>query len=359
MADVVTGPLWEMHASEGVCCGEYHGAWVPLRFTNAQREHLAVRHAVGFLDFSFRARIAARGEDHVSFLHNILSNDIKRLRPAQGTYATLLNVKGQILVDLRVYRETDRILLETDADLREKAWQALERYIVMDDVTLERLDAWGLSVQGPRSRELLVAAGLELPPLEEFDHFHATWSGGPLHITRGSSTGEEGYDLWGSAETTRAAWQALQRAAATFEALPCGTEALESLRIEAGIPRYGSELGEDTIPLEAGLLNALSFSKGCYPGQEIVERARSRGHVNWKLVGLTLVGVHVPAPGSKIRADGKEVGEVTSACFSPTLQKPLALAYLRREFSEPGTPVTVDCAGAAQVSVLPFYQRAR
>ena len=136
----------------------------------------------------------------------------------------------------------------------------------------------------------------------------------------------------------------------------CGSEALESLRIEAGIPRYGPDFAEDTLPLEAGLLNALSFNKGCYIGQEIVERARSRGHVNWKLVGLRFSAeAAVPVPGEKLHPlTVPRLGEVTSACLSPALDRPLALAYVRREVSEPGTHVTSTAGATVEVAALPF-----
>jgi folate-binding protein YgfZ len=139
--------------------------------------------------------------------------------------------------------------------------------------------------------------------------------------------------------------------------LACGTQALETLRIEAGIPRYGEELGEDTIPNEAGLWNALSFNKGCYVGQEIVERTRSRGHVNWKLMGLIVESEIPPPAGEKLVRGGREIGEVTSSCVSPTLGKTVALAYLRREVSEPGTKLEFLSGTVAEVVALPFYQR--
>ena len=135
-----------------------------------------------------------------------------------------------------------------------------------------------------------------------------------------------------------------------------GSQALEILRIEAGIPRYGQDLAEDTLPLEAGILNALSFNKGCYIGQEIVERARSRGHVNWKLMGLRLEqGAPVPKPGEVLTVDGKTIGEVTSACFSPSLGRPVALAYVRREVSEPRTRLVLTTGSGAEVVQLPFF----
>jgi len=363
MSDPVLSPLADVHLSQGAALTEYHGALVPVRYGEAKAEYAAARRTAGIFDFSFRARFAARGPDRISFLHNMLSNDVRSLGPSQGMYAVLLDVKGHILADLRVYLEPDQVLLETDADLIEKAIKTLERYIIMDEVTLERLNWCGLGVQGPRSRALLESSlGCTLPSLSEFSHFRGGPPGLPLHVVRVTSTGEEGYELWipleGNPGKTKTVWEALLARAPSFTPAPCGTQALEMLRIEAGIPRCGVDFGEDTLPLEAGLLNALSFTKGCYPGQEIVERARSRGHVNWRLVGVTVDAVIVPSPGEKMVFEGKEVGEATSACFSPWLDRPIALAYVRREVSEPGTRLTFASGAAAQIYPLPFYRRA-
>jgi folate-binding protein YgfZ len=154
-----------------------------------------------------------------------------------------------------------------------------------------------------------------------------------------------------------AVWGAACGQGPTYDTLSCGVEALESLRIEAGIPRYGSELGEDVIPLEAGLLNALSFNKGCYIGQEIVERARSRGHVNWKLTGLIVDSAEAPQPGLKAVVEGREVAEITSSCVSPTLGKTIALAYVRREFTEPGSKLTFTSGVTTEAAALPFVEQ--
>lgn len=175
---------------------------------------------------------------------------------------------------------------------------------------------------------------------------------------RASSTGEEGYEIWVGEKGLEGLWGAACGQAPTYDMLPCGVEALESLRVEAGIPRYGPELSEDTLLLEAGLLDAVSFTKGCYVGQENVERTRSRGHLNWKLVGLVVDAPAAPAPGEKLSFDQKEVGEITSACVSPTLGVTIALAYVRREVSEPGTKLVLASGSATLVTALPFYHRA-
>jgi glycine cleavage system T protein len=362
MPEVARSPLAGIYHTLGSKLGDYHGVELPLRFSEPAAEHQAVRQAAGYFDFSHRARFAATGTDHVSFLHNMLSNDVKALAPGQGVYATLLDVKGHILADVRVYRDRDQVLLETDADLRAKAMQTLERYIIMDDVTLRPLDQFSMAFQGPQARALVErVVRAALPNLHnEYDHIMAALPGGEgVRVVKATSTGDEGYELWAGASTLAHLWEAAGQEAGSFGALPCGTEALESLRIEAGIPRYGAELGEDTLPLEAGLLNALSFTKGCYIGQEIVERARSRGHVNWKLVGLTVDSATQPAPGEKLLSQSKEVGEITSSCVSPIVNKILALAYVRREASEPGTKLILGSGPSGEVTALPFISSNR
>lgn len=369
MPDPVRSPLADYHVSQGAKLAECRGALVPARFTDPMAEHRATRHAAGLFDFSFRAKFAVRGEDRVRFLHRIVSNDVKKLSPGQGAYATLLNAQGHILADFRIYCAEDCLFIDTDADLRDKTLQALGRYIIGDRVRLEPVELFAVAFQGPRSRPLLEKTlHIDLPALEEFGHFATNYAGFHIRVARATSTGEEGYEVWVSARGMSGVWGAACGQAPTYGMLSCGVEALETLRIEAGIPRYGSELGEDTIPLEAGLLNALSFTKGCYVGQEIVERVRSRGHVNWKLVGLILDSPLLAASRAKLVSSGNEVGEVTSACVSPTLGKSIALAYVRREVAEPGTKLALapypSSAGTgrasritAEVVALPFYAR--
>ncbi len=357
MAEPTRSPLANSHISRGAALADYHGAIVPLRFSDAVTEHQVVRQAAGVFDFSFRAKFALKGDDRIRFLHRIVSNDIKKLSPGQGTYATLLNAQGHILVDFRVYCADDRLLIDTDADLRDKAMQALGRYIIGDRVQIEPVELIALAVQGPRSRAFLEhTLKTDLLLIQEYDHFATDYFGKPVRVVRTTSTGEEGYEVWAEATDVAGIWESTCGPSSTDRLPPCGTEALESLRIEAGIPRYGPDMGEDTLPLEAGLLNALSFNKGCYIGQEIVERARSRGHVNWKLAGL-FVDATAPAPGEKLLLGGKEIGEITSVCVSPTLSRTIALAYLRREVSEPGTKLTLASGAAVEVASLPFYQR--
>ncbi len=351
---IVQSPLADLHALRAAPLLAYHGAHVPARFAGADVEHRAVRSGAGFFDFCFRSKFTLSGEHRARFLHRIISNDVKNLTPGQGVYATLLSAQGRILADLYAYADAERLWIDTDADLAPKAIAILQRYIIGDRVTIEPSDVGAVALQGPDSRRMLESlfeAGVEGLPQDELNHVVREFDGQPARVVRRSSTGEEGYEIWLGPAELRNFWTHAMKAGL----VPCGLDALESLRIEAGIGRYGPDFGEDTLPLEAGLFNALSFNKGCYIGQEIVERARSRGHVNWKLVGLRfLPGDAVPSTGEKLReAGGAEIGEITSACLSPTLGRPVALSYVRREVSQPGTRLS-SASAVPEVVELPF-----
>lgn len=358
MSETRRSPLIDYHLFQRVTLREYHGAMVPAYYSSARLEHEAVRRSSGLFDFSFRAKVALKGEDRVRFLQGMVTNDVERLKPGEGTYATLLSALGHILADARIYCAGDRFLIDTDADLRDKVIKILDDHTFMDQVELEPLALLTLAFQGPLSRPLLEKTlHIDLPAMSEFDHFATNYAGFPIRVVRASSTGEEGYEVWVAAKGVMGVWGAACGQAPTYNMLSCGSDALETLRIEAGIPRYGDDLDEETLPLEAGLSNALSFTKGCYVGQEVVERTRSRGHVNWKLVGVLVDATTAPRPGEKLLSEGKDVGEITSACVSPTLAKTIAFAYVRREVSEPGAKLALGSGPVAEVTPLPFYRR--
>ncbi|MGH9358546.1 MAG: aminomethyltransferase family protein [Candidatus Acidiferrales bacterium] len=337
---------------------EYHGALLLQSYSDPLAEHQAVRTAAGLFDGSFRARFTASGSDRVRFLHGMVSNDIRGLTPGQGTYAALLDARGHMLADLVVTCTEDRFVIDTDADLVEKTLRTLNHYNIGGRTPLEKLRDTAFFLQGPKSgtvlKELLQ---VEPPGPDEFRHLEVHLGEQPVRLVRWSITGEEGYALWTAAEAAADLSAGLLASGRGHGLIPCGVTALETLRIEAGIPRYGAELAEDVLPLEAGLLSALSFTKGCYIGQEIVERARSRGRVNWKMAGLFIDGENPPSPGEKLLSGGKEVGEVTSACAAPSLGRVIAMAYVRREAAEPGTSLSSASGLAAQVTALPFYRR--
>jgi glycine cleavage system T protein len=357
MSEPLHSPL-EGHTRQAGPLLEYHGALLPAWYSDPLAEHHAVRGAAGLFDLSFRSKFTAQGSDRVRFLQGMVSNDVKALTPGQGVYAMMLDVRGHILADLRIYCAEDHLILDTDADLLEKALQSLGRYNIGGRTPLVPLNACALAVQGPRARTILEQVlGISLPPLAPLSHTPGEWAGQPLRILCAGDAGEEGYELWLNKEGLKPLWEALLERGRAQGLLPCGVNAQETLRIEAGVPKYGSELAEDTLPLEAGVLSALSFNKGCYLGQEIVERARSRGRVNWNLVGLFVEFNGAPTKSDHLLSDGKEIGEVTSACLSPSLNRSIAMAYVRREFSDPGTKLTLSSGALAEVTPLPFYNR--
>lgn len=338
----------------------YHGAPMQAYYSDPVAEHQAVRTAAGIFNLPFRSIFSAQGSDRARFLHNMVTNDVKGLTPGRGVYATMLDLRGHILADLRIYCDENQFFVETDADLLEKVLATLGHYNIGSRVPLDPLSLGILSVQGPKAGALLARTlRADLPGPGELRNALVNGQWGGLRVIRSSITGEEGFELWAPPAAASPLREELLAAGSADGLLPCGSAALETLRIEAGIPVYGAELAEDTLPLEANLLNALSFTKGCYIGQEIVERARSRGHVNWKLAGLFVDSPQPPAPGEKLLREGKPIGEITSVCASPTLQRTIALGYVRREVAEPGNVLQLASGAKAEVTNLPFYQRAR
>jgi tRNA-modifying protein YgfZ len=289
------------------------------------------------LDLSDRAKFRVTGQDRVRFLNGQLTNDILSLRPGSTICACALTAKGKLCADLFV-AATDAIhYLDADFALRESLAARLEKYIIADDVALEDVT-------------------------EEFGLFHLTDEKSPPPL--------EGIDLFQS-ESTRFAmpgadlWFPVQQSALIQERLhqvPIDTEAVENLRLEQGIPRWGSELSENVLPNEAGLdTRAISYTKGCYLGQEVISRIKSLGHVNRHLRGLLPGGDVLLEGGDKlVGADdaGKEIGFITSVGRSRSLDRAIALGYVRRGFDAPGSILQVrrnnTLIGSIEVCSLPF-----
>lgn len=352
-------PLETTLQASGAEFAERRGCRLAERFGAVEAEYNAVRQVAGVFDRTDRAFLAARGPDTKSLLHRLLSNDIQGLEPGQGRYATLLTPQGHMVAEMTVLALDDEFLLETDAARLEPLVAALDRYIIADDVTLEeRSNALtALAVEGPAAGKLLRAAGTTALPAQELEHNEARLGGADVRIVRLSETGEEGFRLVVAKELAQKLWNALTAARQEVSWQPVGFAAYNILRTEAGLPQVGAELSERTLPPEVGLeARAISYNKGCYPGQEIIERIRSRGHVNRKLTGL-LLGAEA-ASGDRLLADGKEVGEITTAVYSPRLGRPIALAYVRAEYRQPGTRLALPSGATAEVVDLPFYRRA-
>jgi len=341
------------------------GEWeLPQHFGDPHAEYQALRHSVGLGDLSHRSLVRVTGRERQRFLHAMVSNDTQSLQPGQGCYTTFLNAKGHLIADFVVYAEADAYLLELEPQMARPFIAAIEYFVISEDVTFhDESDHWGLvALQGPRAAELLaLALGQEVPALQMYASTTCQLAGHAVCCMRRSHTGELGYQLRAPPASLPYVWYALWAHREACEARAVGLEMLDTVRIEAGIPVYGRDMTEETIPVEANLEAALSYTKGCYIGQEVIARIEARGHVNRKLTGLLLSGERLPEPGAKIVSPQREVGWITSTVYSPARQQNIALGYVRREVLTPGTPLKVhtqDSSLNATVAELPFYKRA-
>jgi len=354
-------PLQERHQANGAVFGEEDGWILPLHFGDPLREYQAVRSQVGLLDLCHRALLRFSGPDRLSYLQGMVSNDVKKPAPGEGIHAAVLDIQGRILADTRIFCLQDSFLFDLWEPLKEKILKHLNHYLIADDVEIADLTGrYGmLSVQGPMALLLLKKL---LPdgavPERELDHTVFLLGDAEIRICRSSHTGEDGYDLLVPITNLLPTVSLIEEMRDNFSLPWIGTQAQELLRVEAGIPRYGLDINEENLLLETGLDNSVSFQKGCYLGQEVVERIRSRGHVNKRLVGLLLEGSQPAERGSVIRSNEKQIGRVTSSVFSPARNLPIALGYVQREYLQPGTPVTILSNGKiipALISALPFH----
>lgn len=318
-------------------------------------EYRAARDGVALFDRSVLGKVSVTGRDRLAFLQGMLTNDVKALAPGQGAPAAFLDAHGKVMALLVVYAAADRVLIELPASLTEKTLQTLDRYLISEKAYFESVDEALaiLSLQGPAARgrlEALAGAAVDLPP---YGHVEVSLAGAPVRVINRSESPGPGFHCWVAAEHAAAVRAALEQAGA----VPAGPETLEVLRVEAGQPWYPNDVDDSVILPETRLEALVSYTKGCYIGQETVARVKYRGHVNRALSGLVLEGERVPAQGARVSAEGREVGRVTSAVRSVALGRPIALAYVRREHFEPGSAVTViDAAGEqpARVVALPF-----
>jgi folate-binding protein YgfZ len=350
-------PLREEHERAGAALGTWFGALLPDRFTDFAQEYRFARETAALVDKNYRAFFELTGPDRQRYLNAIVTNDIKSLAPGQGTLALLLNPQGHIKAELEIYALEDKLLVVSHAMIREQLLAELDKYIIMDDVTLTDVtdELAALSLEGPRTNEIVKAiCSLDLSQLQQLDHREVKVNSIPCRIVRRSPGGVPGAEFIVARGKALALWQALKAVSVVHGGGPIGYEALRALRLEAGIPWFGYDFDDQVIPHEAALENThISYTKGCYTGQEIVERVRSRGHVNRKRVGLEFSGSEIPTAGTKLSHQGKEAGHVTSAAFSPALGHPIAMAYVRGEANTIGSELESP-GGTARVIDLPL-----
>lgn len=371
-------PLHEFHHSLNAQFGELNGAEMVGNYGDMLAEYTALRESAGVLDLSFRSRICLTGADRARFLHGQVTNDVNRLRVGEGCYAAVTTAKGKMESDLNIYALQDELLLDFEPGLTQKISQRLEKFIVSDDVqVVDVAPLYGLlSVQGPKASDVVRALGIftELPAKEFqsvkvgnsmlgeiylMNQCRIDWSEGGAHgVTRPTL----GFDLFVPVDSLGVVADKLIAGAKSIGGRACGWDGLEIARIEAGIPRFDADMDESNIPLECGIESrAVSYKKGCYIGQEVINRIHSIGHVNKELRRLRLADdlKSLPTRSDKLFHDGKEVGYITSAVKSPALNIDIALGYVRREAFAAGTELILRTAGGdskAIVAETPFLK---
>jgi len=350
-------PLHATHEAGGARFDAVHGWLVPADFGDASAEYEALRRGAGLIDLSMRSRLRLTGIDRAAFLHNMVTNDVLALRPGRGCHAAKLTLQGKIEGTMRILCDADALWCDIDPGAAAPVRASLERHRIMEDVTFDDVTGeWALlAVQGPHAAPVLAAAGADARQLvEPLQHAPFTVSGVSVRIARLDHCGEGGFDVWVAAASAATVWRALLAVGARA----IGLHALDVRRIEAGIPWFGSELTPEYFPMEAGLETGwISYEKGCYLGQETISRLHHLGHVNRLLRGIVPEGDVLPASGAALLAAAKRVGTVTSVTRSPAIDRPIALGYVHREFSAPGTAVTIETTtgpAAARVVTLPF-----
>ncbi len=342
------------------------GEWeMPVHYGDPVAEHHAVRKGAGIADLSHRGTLRVTGEDRVTWLQSIISNDILPLRSGDWLYSSFMSHKGRILSCFRVYRLEDSLLVEDAGESGGVTYDAFRKFLLYGTKAKMQngADTWGLLlVSGPKAPLLLQQSlGVNVADLQPGSFLTHDLNGHTALIAATEETGERDFELLMPNDALDLAWSRLWENGDGVALRAVGTEARESLRIEAGIPKLGPELNDRIVPPEANLEGkAFSLSKGCYPGQEVVARMDTYGTVKRRLVGLVLDSpeARVPPPEAKVFSNDREVGWVSSAVHSPTLNKTLALAFPLRDFTAPGTALQVEMDGHRHPSVvqtLPFY----
>jgi folate-binding protein YgfZ len=334
--------LHEHLARAGAVHGDDRGVLLPRHFGAPEAEYRALRDGAAVVDLGFRTVVRAVGPDRTAFLQGMLTNDLARLAPGTGCAALLLTIQGRVTADVRVAAADDAFLLDVDVRVRDRFVTALETLVVADDIELHAPAEPPalLGLEGPAARALV--AGV---PAEPWAHRETTIGGIPTRVAAAGDLGPDGVVVHAPAARAAAVWDALVAAGAR----PCGMEALEGRRVEVGIPRIGLDMGEDTLALEVPVEAAVSHTKGCYLGQEVVARGSARGHVNRRLAALVLEGP-VPPAGARLVRDGKEVGHLTTVARAFGLGKPAALGVVRRDWWTPGTELAVRHGHAVTIA---------
>jgi folate-binding protein YgfZ len=365
LSDMKQLPLHEFHHSLGAKFSGLNGTETVADYGDWLVEHKALRESAGVIDLSFRSRICLVGADRIRFLHGQVTNDVKKLPAGEGCYAAITTNKGKTESDLNIFNLPDELLLDFEPGLTEKISLRLEKFIIADDVQI--VDAAPhyslLGVQGPMAAEVVRALSLfpEIPTQQFGSIKISDATLGEIYLANNQRLGASGFDLFVPNNSLGAVADKLIAAAKQIGGRATGWTAFETARIEAGIPRFGADMDETNIPLECGIESrAIVYNKGCYIGQEVINRIHSVGHVNRELRGMRLADdlKALPQKHDKLFHADKEVGYVTSAVKSPTFGN-MALGYVRCEANQIGNELTLRTAAGespAKIVELPFVK---
>lgn len=350
--------LHHLHKESGASFASY-GAWeLPEHYGDPLQEYRVIRERAGLADLSHEGKFLITGADRISFLQSLTSNDLTHLQEGSGIYATLLTPKGKIISDFDLFPLPEALLMAVDSSNAEKTRTHLMRYRLRAKVEMSA-PSWGkILVSGPAAKFLIAQLiGEDLHHMSEKSIIEKKFNGLQLLCVKRSITGEEDFLLYFPQQGMALLWKRLN----ALNIQPVGQAALETLRVEAGKPRYGIDIDERILPVEAGIQDeAISYTKGCYPGQEVIARIKTYGHVNKQLFGLILEGEALPKKGDKIYDEEKEVGWVTSAVASPLLGKGVAMGYLRTQAAIPGNRLRLEMDQGrtnAEATPLPFFKK--
>lgn len=342
---------------KGASFQEWHGWELPSSYSSVQAEYLAAMEGAAVHDSSYTGRIGATGQDVLDLLNRLSTNDVLSLEPSQAAATVLTDERGRILDLITVLNLGDHVLLLTSPPARERVMEWIDKYTIVDDVALEDITPTTsmYSVLGPGAGPLLGALEpVEMGHLEPYQSVKVTVAGVDCHVLRRDLGDLLRLEIIVQGKEAEGVWDAIVAAGA----VPIGLEAYELLRVERGAPEHGRELGDSYNPLEAGLWGAISFTKGCYIGQEVVARLDTYHKVQKHLVYLSFSPEAGVEAGLGLARDGKEVGHITSMARLPTTGEVVGLGYVRKEAADDGTRLSlvgVDGAWAKVESpVLPF-----
>ena len=360
-------PLYEVHKSMGAKMVPYAGWEMPVEYPHGLRqEHMATRNNIGLFDVSHMGEIVVSGANSVAFLQKLLTNDASKCVEKQAQYHLMLNEQGGVIDDLIIYciEKDKNYLLVVNASNKDKDWAWIEKQAQgFSDLQVADVSSkWAqIAVQGPKAVELVIQFFPEASGIKKFRFEQKDYKGGTWLVARTGYTGEDGFELYGDPSQAAGMWTELCEKGKDFGILPCGLGSRNSLRIEAALPLYGNEFSETTLPLGVGMDWAIKFKKAeDFIGKSALVGAKEQGKDDFQIIGLKTSEKMVPRDGYRVLSfDKEQIGHVTSGTYSPYLDQPIALAFVRKNYDlSQGCLVEVrQKLIAVEVVDLPFVKK--